>query len=800
LTFSEKYYKIVTMIVILIIGILVTASFVAGAFLDFPLTDDIAFWSLAALTVLLTVSFFVAHRRKGKLITAREEKTSESEQRGQLEEKLRETEKKLEETRRAALLDGKTAKKFLTLVSMLLRVSPADAHTLLLRTIRFFTAKPYLDDDAETVFSTETLIADSFAAAFCDNNTAGMKIFINIPDSFPVKLRGPEELVRTVIAETAQTVVSLPPAAVNIDIDFTDRGEVLDVRFIFEAAGLPISKNEADILTGAVSRGGAGGSLYSAKTIAETLGGSFDIKRRGEGTLFTVILPLSRGGGGIIGNSAARNIASLQFLQCDFDYMPYGRVLICDKNPRSRIAYADLLLLHGLKTYTAADTESAVKLIRAGENFGVIFFDFDGENDCSALRECGFDGTVIALSENDISKDGLQSAGFDGHIKKPCDFRIIESVLRQFIVSRQPPAVIAAATYTRTKTLKSQMPPETAPIAAPDKNAEPTFEETLSALANLPSVDEAALPDQTAQTETVQTPQAEAVPAAQPVPSQPATPRITTNAQGISKTEFIALADEIFIKLYETMDSDLKEFAAQAKLIKNACADLGNTDLTAKARALEFAAKDGKTAFIGEFTPEFLSDLKRYADSLSASPQPASLVSAAVKILAETPGIKNTPPILPAAPASESMPSAQLEPRAETMQNREDSAPSVQREPTAETLQNREDSVPSAQREPTAETAPNREIAAPPFIPAENPQEVPPQTRQNSANAALESVVSACGDFDSARALEAVSLIDTDKLDAMSYGLIEEIKSLISIGELDEAAEMAGNLLEDLAV
>ncbi|MDR0992310.1 MAG: hypothetical protein LBL87_05355, partial [Ruminococcus sp.] len=489
------------MILVLIIGILVTASFVAGVFLDFPITNDLAFISLAVLTALLTVSVVVSRRRKRRLKNAHKEKADESEQRESLEKELAETKKQLEAVKKAALLDNKTAKKFLTLVSMLLRVSPADAQTLLLRTIRFFTAKPFLDDNAETVFSTETLITDAFAAAFSDYSTAGMKIYINIPDSFPVKLRGPEELVRTVIAETAATVISLPPASVNIDIDFSDNGEGLDVRFIFEAVGLPISKNEADILTGPISRGGAGGSLYSAKTITESLGGSFEIKRRGEGTLFTVTIPLSHGGGGIIGNSAARGIASLRFLSCDFDYMPYGRVLICDKNPRSRIAYADLLLLHGLKTYTSADTESAVKLIRAGENFSVIFFDYDGENDCSALRECGFDGTVIALTENDISKDDLQNAGFDGHIKKPCDFRIIESVLRQFIVSRQPPAVIAAATYTRTKTLKNQLPPEAAPIAA-DKNAEPTFEETLSALANLPSaaevsVESAATPEPT---------------------------------------------------------------------------------------------------------------------------------------------------------------------------------------------------------------------------------------------------------------------------------------------------------------
>ncbi|MDR0991627.1 MAG: hypothetical protein LBL87_01840 [Ruminococcus sp.] len=749
------------MIVVLIIGILVTASLVAGALLDFPLTNDIAFWSLAALTALLTVSVFVSRRRKGRLRSANEEKDNESELRAELEKKLEETEKELEAVKKTALTDRKTAKKFLTLVSMLLRVSPADAHTLLLRTIRFFVTRPSLEDDEKTVFTAESLITDTFASALC-GVSAGMPISINIPDSFPAKLCGPEELIRSALSETAEAVALLPPQAVNIDIDFTDRGESLEIRFIFEAVGLPLSKGEADILTGAVSRGGAGGSLHSAKTIAESLGGSFEIKRRGEGTLFTVIFPLSHGGGGVIGNSAARGIAALRFLQCDFDYMPYGRVLICDSNPRSRIAYADLFLLHGLKTYTAADCESAVKLIRAGENFGVVFFDTKCGDSSAPLRESGYDGVVIAVTDDDLSKDDLSGGGFDGFIKKPCDFHIIESVLRQFIVSRQPPAVIAAATYTRSKTIREKAPPvQNTPVQnIPAKDNEPTFEETLSALERLPSPESAPQnTDEPSPKTEPETPQFQTV----------ELPRITTNVQGISKTEFTALADEIFIKLYETMDSDLKEFAAQAKLIKNACADIGNTDLTAKARALEFAAKDGKTAFIGEFTPEFLSDLKRYADSLSQSPQSAPLVSAAVKNLAVPPEIKNTPPILPVKPPVQPVQPAQA-------------APPEQNNETAPQSENAPESEPEQAIE-TDETA-----------------ETPEENSLAQTHAALETIMSACEGFDSARALEAAKMIDTDSLDAMSHGLVEEIKSLISIGELAEAAEMAENLLDDLKV
>jgi CheY-like chemotaxis protein len=768
------------MIVVLIVGILVTASLAAGALLGFPLPENVAFWALAALTLLLTISVCISSRRKGKMLTIKSEKSDTEKERDELAEKLSKSESALIEYIKAAELDSETTAKFMTLLSMLLRVSPADADTLLRRAVRFFASETETPKPPETAFMTETFITDALAPALSGIASTHMNIAINIPESFPAKLGGPLCTVRSIITETAEAAISLPPRELLIDIDFKVRNDLLDIRFIFEAVGIPLSKAEIDILTGPVSRGGAGSALFSAKNKTEAMGGKFDIKPRGGNTLFSVTLPLTHKDGGIIGGRAAREIANLRFLHCDFEYIPYGRVLVIDKNARSRSIFADLLMLHGLKTYTAADTEAAVKIIRAGEHFDLIFLDFKTAENTALLRENGYDNTVIAVSAEEISQNIIQDGDFAGQIRKPVELRVVESVLQQFIVSRQPPAVIAAASYSRKKT-ERKIPPAPAPAPAPEPEPltdEPTFEETLAAVENLGDLPAGAAPPQStdvneARADTIR-PYNE--------PEIKKTP--------VTKAEFIVLADDIFIKLYETMSSDLRAFAEHAKTIKNACADMGNSDLTAKARALEFAAKDGKTAYIAEFTPDFLSALRDFSDSLvTVLPVSDAYVSSAVKSL--TPAKNNVGAyiIRPQTNQTQTSPKPATKPAlAETSVASEilsRDLPAGAAPPTPEKSAPRENAQPAEIDEAQADTISNsRPYTAP--------------GREKSAPALLNTIISACGDFDTPRALEAVNSVDTDKLNAMAYGLVEEIKSLIMIGELAEAAELSRNLLEDI--
>jgi CheY-like chemotaxis protein len=714
------------MIIVLIIGILVTASFVAGAVLGFPLPENVAFYSLAALTALLTLSVFISRRRKGRLLNEKSEKKDIEAEAEALAAKLTETEEKLAETLQNRRLEEDTAVKFITLVAKLLRVSPADAATLLKRTIRFHSEEPAeFILSAPRVFSTETLITEAFAAAFCDCATANIEITINIAESFPAKFKGHERAIRSALTAIAETAIMLPPRALSIDIDFTTKGDGYDIRFIFEAAGIPLSKAEIEIMIGAVSRGGVGGELRSAKRTAEATHGSFDIKPRGGNTLFTAVFGVEKTAGGVIGSKAAKDIRQLRFLSCDFEFIPYGRVLVCDNNPRRLMAFSDLLMLHGLKTYTAADAEAAAALIRTGENFGVIFLDYDTEQTTKLFRDSGFDGIVIAVSRDELPQNTVTENGFGGQMRKPADPRVVESVLRQFIVSRQPPAVIAAASYSKIKTVKQ-------PPVLPEKTTEPTLEETLAAVEKLGE------PPETTQ---------EAAPAVEKAET--------------TKADFILLADEIFIKLYETMDSDLAAFSEHAKAIKIACTDIGNTDLTAKARALEFAAKDGKRAFISEFTPEFLSALKDFSDTLTEKPTQDAFVATAVKELEPAKVIRAAQPPQPAQ-------KAQSSPEVFVNEEQIDAAAAVAAEAVA---------------------------SAPALAGAANAAAV---AAEKSDKKLVETIISSCGDFDSVRALEALRLIDTDALNAVAYGLLEEIKSLIAIGELSEAAEMAENLLENL--
>jgi CheY-like chemotaxis protein len=771
----------------------VTASFVAGALLGFPLPENVGFYSLAAMTVLLVVSLAVSQKRKGKLKTSKTEKADKEREIEEIREKLQKAEAALDKNIADQRLDDETTVKFMTLVSKLLRVSPADAYTLLRRTIRFFSEEPESEGTQNAVFSTETLITEAFAAAFSETEDSGVHIIINIPESFPAKLSGAEREIRNILTQTAEAAISLPPRSLEIDVDFITKGEGYDIRFIFEATGIPLSKSETDILTGAVSRGGVGGKLHFAKSKTEAIGGKFDIKPRGGNTLFTVIFPALKTAGGVIGKRAAKDIHSLLFLDCDFEYIPYGRVLICDKNPRRRMAFSDLLMLHGLKTYTAADAAAAAGLIRSGENFGVIFLDFDTEDNTKILSDSGYDGIVIAVTASELPQSVISENGFGGQIRKPADPRVVESILNQFIISRQPPAVIAAASYSKKKTVLTGA--KVLPESTANRTDEPTPEETLKALENLgENLGENAepvyeSPEFAPESAGLTAETAAAKPEVSAPQSAGPSPKITKTA--VTKAEFIALSDEIFIKLYETMETDLAAFSEHAKTIKTACADIGNSDLTAKARALEFAAKDGKRAFISEFTPDFLTELRNFAESLSDTPKKNdAFLSAAVKTLAEPIPAAGTPPVYQKKPQKElgeEIPVATVlkaAPPASTAAE----MPQPANEQSAP--QNVSPIAPGLAQQNTSQ------IAQQNSNPQSAPQKIAP-TVEEIASKSLETVIAALGDFDSPRALEAVEMIDADKLNVMAHGLIEEIKSLIAIGELAEAAEMAQNLLED---
>jgi signal transduction histidine kinase/CheY-like chemotaxis protein len=80
---------------------------------------------------------------------------------------------------------------------------------------------------------------------------------------------------------------------------------------------------------------------------------------------------------------------------------------------------------------------------------------------------------------------------------------------------------------------------------------------------------------------------------------------------------FLIDANNALKVLPDSAENDISLFAITAHAMKSAFANMGNSDLSDRAKELEFAGKDGDRQLISEKLPEFLADLQSYVNELT---------------------------------------------------------------------------------------------------------------------------------------------------------------------------------------
>jgi CheY-like chemotaxis protein len=124
--------------------------------------------------------------------------------------------------------------------------------------------------------------------------------------------------------------------------------------------------------------------------------------------------------------------------------MPCGKVLVVDDFYINLRVAEEVLWGYGLDVETASSGYEAIKRVKAGEVYDVIFMDhlmprMDGIEAERELRRFGYKGAIIALTASVTGSDDIfLNNGFDGVIPKPIDERRVEEVLAKFVF-KQPP-------------------------------------------------------------------------------------------------------------------------------------------------------------------------------------------------------------------------------------------------------------------------------------------------------------------------------------------------------------------------
>lgn len=182
---------------------------------------------------------------------------------------------------------------------------------------------------------------------------------------------------------------------------------------------------------------GTGLGMTITKHLVELMGGKLSVESRlGEGTVFSVILPLQleeameKEDSGMTGNP---------------DYSCQGKkLLLVEDNELTSEVMKDILELEGAHVICAYNGNEAVEIFRQkGSEFAAVFMDvqmpvmdgYQATREIRAMSGAGESVPIVALTGNAFTEDILASreAGMNYHLSKPIKKKELDTVLRDLL-------------------------------------------------------------------------------------------------------------------------------------------------------------------------------------------------------------------------------------------------------------------------------------------------------------------------------------------------------------------------------
>jgi signal transduction histidine kinase/ActR/RegA family two-component response regulator len=173
--------------------------------------------------------------------------------------------------------------------------------------------------------------------------------------------------------------------------------------------------------------GGSGLGLAICRELATLMGGSVAVQsREGQGSTFTVLLAMPRGG------TLASAVEQAEQPAAPASTSPSLRVLAADDNPTNQKVIAAVLAPLGAQVELVADGAACVEAWKRGD-YDIILMDIhmpvmDGVEAARTIRDIeAADGRprtpIVAVTANALAHqvEGYIAAGMDGHVAKPIE-------------------------------------------------------------------------------------------------------------------------------------------------------------------------------------------------------------------------------------------------------------------------------------------------------------------------------------------------------------------------------------------
>ena len=435
-------------------------------------------------------------------------------------------------------------------------------------------------------YKIESLISDVAQLNMMRIGSKPIEFELYVDENVPAHLSGDELRIKQILNNLLSnafkytsrgTVMLLVSAQTDIDANMPT------IVFVVSDTGQGMTKEQVTKMFEEYSRfnlitnrttEGTGLGMNIARNLIRIMGGEIFVESEpGKGSVFTVRIPQKRVDSAVLGLEMAENLqlfrtssrVQMKRMQISREPMPYGSVIVVDDVEANIYVAKGLLAPYGLKFDFAYSGFEVIERIKNGCVYDIVFMDhmmpkMDGMEATRIIRGMGYNHPIVALTANAVTgqADMFLKNGFDAFISKPIDLRQLNTVLNKLIRDKQPREVIEEA--------RRQADVQKGKIY--DQNLKPDVDKNL----------------------------------------------FDVFIHDASKS--IAALDTICKKNGIYDDEEIRSYIVYTHGIKSVLANIGQIELSAVARKLEMAGREGNHEVIANETPVFLESLRVLVDKL----------------------------------------------------------------------------------------------------------------------------------------------------------------------------------------
>jgi CheY-like chemotaxis protein/two-component sensor histidine kinase len=318
-------------------------------------------------------------------------------------------------------------------------------------------------------YDVPSLINDAVQLNIVRIGSKPIEFKLDLDENLPFELYGDELRLKQILNNLLSNAIKYTERGqIKLSVSHFPHGVAstmhdIMLRFVIEDTGQGMKSEDKDRLFSEYQRfnaeanrmtEGTGLGLNITRKLVEMMDGTIGVESEyGKGSMFIVTVKQKAVKCSAIGAEIAEMLRNFTFtgdrqtakLQITREPMPYGNVLVVDDMDTNLYVARGMLSPYKLNIETADSGFAAIEKIQSGKTYDIVFMDhmmpkMDGIETTEKLRELGYKGVIVALTANALAGNDemFTQHSFDGFISKPIDIRHLNAVLNKFVRDRHP--------------------------------------------------------------------------------------------------------------------------------------------------------------------------------------------------------------------------------------------------------------------------------------------------------------------------------------------------------------------------